>query len=56
MKIIVDTVFGSKARGDFQNFGKFSKIFKNFTTVFRFFQRFSSAFQAAEKWKNNSGN
>ena len=55
MKIIVDMVFSSKTRGDFQKFGKFWKILENFTIVLEFLGEFSVVFQAAEKWKNNSG-
>jgi hypothetical protein len=54
-KIIVDAFFSSIVRGDFQNFGKFSKNFQNFTMVSDFFGEFSIVFGAAEKWKNNSG-
>jgi hypothetical protein len=41
MKIIVDTVFGSGVRGDFQKFQKFSKNLENFTMVLGFLGDFS---------------
>jgi hypothetical protein len=41
VKIIVDTVFGSKTRSDFQNFPKISKILENFAIVLDFFREFS---------------
>ena len=52
---ILDTVFSSKARGDFQFFPKFSKNLEKFTIVLDFFGEFSGVLRAAEKWKNNSG-
>ena len=45
----MDTVFGSKMKGDFQNFPKFSKNLEKFAMVLVFFGEFSVVFQAAEK-------